>query len=286
MNPHLDPAFEIEPERYELIELGPLVMDRREFLRTLGGGLLVLCLLREVPAQESGGGRRRGGGERTPRTIDAWLHIAEDGTLTACTGKVEVGQNARTSLTQAVADELHVAPETVLLVMGDTDRVPFDMGTFGSRTTPSMAPQLRRAAAAARRKLIELAAEQLAVDPDALVVKDGKVEHPPTGRSLGFGELTHGQKLVAAIEEDEPITPAERWEAAGRTVPKVNGRDFVTGRHRYASDVCASEDASWSRPPAAGLWNDPHETGSVQRRGDARRDGRSRWRLRRCRCAR
>ena len=42
---------------------------------------------------------------------------------------------------------------SIEMVMGDTERTPFDMGTFGSMTTPQMVPQLRRAAAAARQLL-------------------------------------------------------------------------------------------------------------------------------------
>ena len=117
MNPHaqfdqeLEP--ELEPERYEFQESGwDFDLGRRDFLRILGGGLLVLCLGQVDQAQETGkaqrrgfGGQRRGGGE-LPRAIEAWLHIGEDGAVTASTGKVEVGQNARTSLTMAVADEL------------------------------------------------------------------------------------------------------------------------------------------------------------------------------------
>ena len=83
--------------------------------------------------------------EEAPTQIAAWLHIGANGAITVYTGKVEVGQNTRTSLSQAVADELHVPTGSVELVMGDTDRVPFDIGTFGSLSTPRMAPQLRKA---------------------------------------------------------------------------------------------------------------------------------------------
>ena len=76
-----------------------------------------------------------------------------------------MGQNIRTSLAQAVADELHVPVVTIRMVMGDTDLTPFDRGTFGSLSTPTMAPQLRKAAAAAREALIEMAAQQLSVEP-------------------------------------------------------------------------------------------------------------------------
>ena len=78
--------------------------------------------------------------------------------MTVFTGKVEIGQNIRTSLTQTVADELRVPLSGIALVMADTDLTPFDQGTFGSRTTPTMAPQLAKAAATAREMLIDLAA--------------------------------------------------------------------------------------------------------------------------------
>ena len=91
------------------------------------------------------------GEEALPREISAWLHIGENGTVTSYTGKVEIGQNIRTSLSQAVAEELRFPIERIELVMGDTKLTPFDMGTFGSRTTPTMNLQLRRVASAARR---------------------------------------------------------------------------------------------------------------------------------------
>ena len=65
-----------------------------------------------------------------------------------------MGQNIRTSLSQAVAEELHVPIDKIEMVMGDTQLTPFDMGTFGSRTTPTMNLQLRKVAAAARDVLI------------------------------------------------------------------------------------------------------------------------------------
>ena len=94
-------------------------------------------------AQESGHGF---GGHELPQEISAWLHIAADGKVQVFTGKVEVGQNIRTSLAQQVAEELRVPFDSITMVMGDTDLVPWDMGTFGSRTTPTMGPQLRNMA--------------------------------------------------------------------------------------------------------------------------------------------
>lgn len=240
--------FALEPERYELAE-NPnyqFALTRRDLFRSLGAGLLVVCLLsacdRDAEAQqESGGGGRQGGrqggGNRVPQEVGAWLHIGEDGTVTAFTGKVEVGQNARTALTQAVAEELPVAVTSIRMVMADTDQVPYDAGTFGSRTTPAMNPQIRRAAAAAREALKDLAAEQMKQPRGELVLADGRVTHAASKQAVSFGELTKGQKLVKAIGEDTPLTPATDWKVSGKSLLKVNGRDIVTGKHQYTSDI-------------------------------------------------
>ena len=129
-------------------------------------GSLVLVAAPTFAGQESG--RPARGRDDVP-DLAAWLHIDESGHVTACTGKVEIGQNIRTSLSQTVADELRVPLASVTMVMGDTDRTPFDMGTFGSLTTPRMAPQLARAAATAREMLIDLAAARWQLTRSGLV---------------------------------------------------------------------------------------------------------------------
>src|SRR5262252_11152246 len=106
-----------EPERYELRAPASYVFEsnRREFFKFLGAGVFIACAASKASAfQESGGGRRNS--EELPKEIDAWLHIGEDGGITVFTGKVEVGQNIRTSLTQAVAEELLVPPTQVKLI--------------------------------------------------------------------------------------------------------------------------------------------------------------------------
>ena len=223
----------IEPERYELFERPTFgELSRRQFFRIAGAGVVIALLLRDRAF-----GQRPGPRGPTPKEIGAWLHVGEDGTVTVYTGKVEIGQNIRTSLSQVVAEELRTPVERVRLVMADTELTPFDMGTFGSSTTPQMASQLRRVAAAAREELIGLAAEQGKVDKASLTVKDGKVVGPDSKPSFDFGELTKGKKLLRVVGADAPTTPADKWTIAGTSVPKVDGRAFVTGTHVYASDV-------------------------------------------------
>ncbi|MGA3324476.1 MAG: molybdopterin cofactor-binding domain-containing protein [Terriglobia bacterium] len=229
----------VEPERYEL-RARPTYhfgLPRRDFFKVLGGGIVVFCLLDSpLDGQEAGRTRRRPD-QALPQEISAWLHVNENGEVNVYTGKVEVGQNIRTSLTQAVAEELSVAPGSVHLVMGDTDRVPFDMGTFGSRTTPTMNPQLRRAASAAREALIGLAAEAWKVDQAKLRAANGVVTDPESQRTASYAELAKGRELAKAIPAEDPLTPAAQWKVMGKPLAKVTGRDIVSGRHRYPSDI-------------------------------------------------
>jgi nicotinate dehydrogenase subunit B len=235
----------IEPERYELYAAPTyhFNVDRRAFFKLFGGGIVVGFMLKDALAlQESGGQQGGESGRRTsnpslPKEVGAWLRVGEDGTITVYTGKVEFGQDIRTSLAQVVAEELRVPIAAIRLVMGDTDLTPFDMGTFGSRTTPTMAPQLRKAAATAREVLIDLAAEAWKADRAALTASDGKVTSAQTKQSIGYGQLAKGRKLLKQISDAVPTTPAAQWKITGTSAPKVDGRDFVTGKHKYTSDM-------------------------------------------------
>ena len=225
----------LDPERYELSEPRRYAfeLERRDFMRVFGAGLIVVVAAPALRAQESGRAMR--GNANTP-DVSAWLHIDENGHVTACTGKVEIGQNIRTSLSQTIADELRVPFASVTMVMGDTDKTPFDMGTFGSQTTPRMAPQLARAAATAREILIDQAAARLQVPRTTLVAGDARIVSND-GKSVSYGELTKGQALAGTIPAEPAVDTREQWKIRGTSVKKVDGRDFVTGGHQYTTDI-------------------------------------------------
>jgi CO/xanthine dehydrogenase Mo-binding subunit len=209
--------------------------DRRGFLKSLGGGLLILLSFDDMSAaQESGGAGHRA--QELPQSVGAWLHIAPDGAITAFTGKVEVGQNIRTSLTQAVADELRCAPASIQLVMGDTASTPWDAGTFGSRTTPTMAPQMRKMASTAREALLDAAAKQWHSDRSQVQALDGCVMDRTRGKKATYGELAAQINWLNVIGKADYVTPSARWQVAGTSLPKVNAREIVSGKHKYTSD--------------------------------------------------
>ena len=137
--PGADTAEMLEAEQHAVEPLRHLFdVSRRDLFKLLGAGLVVGVCAR------TGWPRSRGGRsvKMFPGDLASWLHIGEDGKVTVFTGKVEIGQNIRTSLTQQVAEELRAPMSSITLIMGDTDLTPFDMGTFGSRTTPQMGTRL------------------------------------------------------------------------------------------------------------------------------------------------
>jgi isoquinoline 1-oxidoreductase len=230
--------WEIEPERYELTEPARyhFELHRRDFLKVLtalGGGLLVVAALPEHPeAQESG----RAGQGTAANELGSWLHIDHDGRVTAFTGKVEIGQNIRTSLTQVVSDELRVPMASITFVMADTDLTPFDQGTFGSRTTPAMAPILARAAATARELLLDRAAEKLQA-PRNTVTADGGRIRSAGGRTVTYAELIASGDLKGVVASTAAVAPKPEWTLRGTAVKKVNGVDIVTGGHTFTPDL-------------------------------------------------
>ena len=208
---------------------------RRKFFKLLGSGLAVAFVFHDlVPLA----GKPLSPPATLPASqVGAWIHIGQDGIVNVFTGKVEVGQNIRTSLSQLVAEELRVPFSSIKMVMGDTDLVPFDAGTFGSRSTPQMGTQLRKAAATARQALLELAAKNWETDATMLNADQGRITNSNNSKNIGYGELTKGQHLLLQVSDSAPVTPIADWTVAGKTLPKVNGRSFISGKHEYVSDM-------------------------------------------------
>ena len=208
---------------------------RRSFMQVLGGGLLITVLPLRAPGQ-----RRRGRGGGALR-VAARVHVGKDGAITVMTGKVEAGQGARAELTQAAAEELRVPVGRIRLVMGDTSLVPNDGITAGSRTTPQTVPAVRRGAAAARDVLRRLAASRWNVEPDTVLVRDGKATHAASKRELTYAALAAGEDQAKAFQQVIPagiaVTPVKAWKVLGTSVARPNARDLVSGVHRYPSDI-------------------------------------------------
>src|SRR5271157_2152076 len=238
MNHHLTNDHESDVELEESIERKPydFGLSRRGFVQRLGAGLLIAVSAAPALAQQRGG---RGGGRL--RSLSARIHLGKDGSITVMTGKVEAGQGARAELTQAAAEELRVAVSRVALVMADTGLVPDDGVTAGSGSTPRTVPAIRQGAAAARQLLADFAAKQWGVERSAVEVRDGQALHGPSGRALSYAQLAASEDGLRAFSQPVPtdvaFTPVKEWKVLGVGTPRPNGREIVTGAHRYPSDI-------------------------------------------------
>ncbi|MBN2008202.1 xanthine dehydrogenase family protein molybdopterin-binding subunit [candidate division KSB1 bacterium] len=222
-------------------------LNRRDFLKRFCGGLVVLFTIgdAELLAQR---GRRD-----YPSDFNAYLLIGADGRVACLTGKIEMGQGIITSLAQMLADELDVSIDSVDMVMGDTDRSVWDMGTFGSLTTRHFGPYMRKAAAEARAVLIELAAEQLNVAISKLTVEDGIVfEKGNRDRRISYAQLTKGKIIERHVSGDVAIKDKTQYKIMGKSFLRRDALEKVKGEAKYAGDIRLPDMlyAKVLRPPA------------------------------------
>jgi CO/xanthine dehydrogenase Mo-binding subunit len=230
-----------------------------------------------APAQRSGGsgrpsrpgsGRREASwGQEQTRNLDDWLAIEVDGSVTAFSGKVELGTGVRTALAQIVAEELELPLERVNMVMGDTALTPDEGYTAGSMTILTSGASLREAAAEARRILLELAAQALSAAPRDLAVQDGSIF--VTGRPeqrVSYAELMGGKLFNRQVPEQVEVRRRADYRIVGTSVPRQDLPGKVVGQPSFVHDFTLPGmlHARLVRPPSLGATLVSLEEGSVQ----------------------
>ncbi len=227
-------------------------IKRREFLKLAGGGIFILFTVWDSSLISP----EVVGAQRTPPTdFNAFLRIGEDGRVSCYTGKIEMGQGVITSLAQMLAEELDVSLDVVDMVMGDTDLCPWDMGTFGSRTTRFFGPQLRAAGAEGRQVLLELASEHLAIPVTKLVTENGVVfDKTNKKHRISYAELAKGKKIARQLSENVKIKSPPDFKIIGKPELRRDALEKVTGKAKFAGDIQLPGMlyARILRPPAHG----------------------------------
>ncbi len=227
-------------------------MKRRSFVKLLGGGIFIffqpwnILDLLALPQQQ-----RRS----LTRDYNAFLHIAEDGTISCYTGKIEMGQGIITSLAMMMAEELNVPFEKVKMVMGDTELCPYDAGTWGSQSTQTFGPAMRAAAAEAKAVLLDMASSQLGVPVNRLEVKDGIVaDSTDPKKSVSYASLVKGKKLEKYLDVKPVSEEYTKFTYVGKPYKKVDSIEKVTGRAKYTGDlkIPGMVFARILRPPSHG----------------------------------
>jgi isoquinoline 1-oxidoreductase len=242
-------------------------LDRREFLKLVGGGIVVFFTAGDPLALQ----QRRGRGY--PEDFNAYLLIKENGRVSCFTGKIEMGQGIHTSLAQMLAEELDVPLDRVDMVMGDTALCPYDSGTFGSRSTKYFGPPLRQAAAEARAVLLQLASEKLGVPGDKLKVADGNIfAADDKTKKASFAELAKGKKIERYMEDKPPIKHHSEHSVSGKPTDRKDSEKKVTGEAKFTGDIHPPGmlHAKILRPPAHGAALKSVDTSSAEKIEGAR----------------
>lgn len=212
----------------------PISQGRREFLKKLGGGIIVVFALGKMSLL-------KGWSQTDAESLEnfnAYLRVKEDGRIACFTGKVEMGQGIITSLAQVLADELEVPIDNVDMVMGDTDLCPYDAGTWGSLTTRFADPVIRAAACEAREILKELGAEHLGVEKNAVKTAAGRVVLiAAPNKSVSYAELTKGKKIVKRLDTKPDIKSADEFKLIGKDIISTDAKAKVTGKAKYTGDI-------------------------------------------------
>jgi nicotinate dehydrogenase subunit B len=192
-----------------------------------------------------------------PTALASWLEIRSDNSILMRTGRTETGTGMSGYYAQAAAEELNVRPETISLILGDTDKTPD--GGYSAGFLSGMS-NLRKVAAYTYQALLGLAATQLGIPASSLTVTDGIVSGG--GKSISYGQLVQGQHLdlkipiqgqlpridtaewmgVASMEGltvtgEPPMKAVSQFNVIGTSHPVPNIPDKVTGKTKWSCDV-------------------------------------------------
>lgn len=229
-----------------------MTITRRGFVK-MGGALFVSALLPPAFSARAAEGQTA----LDPTLLASWLEVRSDNTIVARTGRTETGTGMSGYYAQAIAEELNVRPETISLVLGDTDKTPD--GGFSAGFLHGMS-NVRKVAAYAYQGLLGLAATQLGVPVSRLSVADGVVSGG--GKSISYGKLIEGQELdlkipvegklptidatewmgVAGlfgitVTGDPPMKAVSEFKVMGKSYPVPSISDKVTGKLKWSCDV-------------------------------------------------
>lgn len=186
--------------------------------------------------------------------FETFVKITAAGEVTAFNGHVDLGTGIRTALGQIVAEELDVSFARVVVVLGDTTRVPNQGATIASETIQITAVPLRKAAAQARHFLIARAAHQLDVTDTELTIEDGLI-HGPNNHTLSYGELIGDDVIRLELADDVPVKAVDSYRVVGKSLRRVDLPAKATGELTYVHDVRVPGmlHGRVIRPPYAGV---------------------------------
>ena len=211
-------------------------LDRRQFLKASGSGLLVVSFPFSELAQAATHSGLTPTKSVAKDALDTWLSIDRQNQVTVYVGKVDLGTGTKTALAQIAAEELSVPFNHIHMIMGDTGTTPDQWLTGAALTIQQGGSELRVAAASARAALLERAAGKWQVPVAQLKVVEGMVidPHAPE-RKLSYGELI-GNGFELKVDPKAMLKPHTDYAVVGRSIPRVDIPAKVSAEHPYVHD--------------------------------------------------
>jgi nicotinate dehydrogenase subunit B len=216
---------------------------RRDFLKAGGALVIGFSFGKEVLAQAAQGVGARGAAPGPDlRQIDTWLAIHADETATLYIGFAELGQGTTTALPQIAAEELDLDLDRIQTVHLDTNVTPNQGGTYSSASIARGGPQIRTAAAEARRALLEMASTRLGVASAGLSVSKGVVTvSSDPSRSITYGQLIGDKRFNLAFSGSAAAKPVADYNVVGKSAPRKDIADKAAGKYTYMQYVRVPE---------------------------------------------
>ncbi len=169
--------------------------------------------------------------------LDTWLRIGANGSVTLSPGKCELGQGIQTALAQIAAEELDVPFERVQVANVDTASSPNEAYTNGSRSVEVSGSAVRAAAAEARAILIELAADELAVDSKKIGVREGVFTVNGTDAALAYGDVVKDRSLARHASGSVPPKSRDDYRIVGKSLQRIDIPRKAFAETAYIQDI-------------------------------------------------
>ena len=171
--------------------------------------------------------------------VDSFVSIEPSGKVTIFVGKVDLGTGTKTAMAQIAADELDVAFEQIEMVMGDTATTPDQWITGANLTIAQGGGELRKACATARAALLTRASALLGAPVSELQVSRGVVSlKADPAKSISYSQLMQGSSATdLKVDTKVAIKRAADYRVVGKSIPRVDIPDKVTGKFVYVHDV-------------------------------------------------
>ena len=220
--------------------------SRRDFIKGTGALIVSFSMggaLRTLNAQQTRAGAfgEPAAADSPPANeVDSWIAIASDGSVTAYTGKEELGQGMSTAQMQLVAEELCVPFRRVNLIVADTSVTPDQGVTSGSQSHPTNFnhSNLAGACATAREALLQLGSKHLNIPEDQLVAIDGEIRSKSdASKKVAYAELVAGKKFALKVDPSAKRKPAGEWTVLGKPIGRPDMPAMATGTFEYAHNV-------------------------------------------------